>query len=282
MESDTGKIKVIEQKDESEPNINLAIGKIGYEPGSVYKIITLGTALDLGLINTNNTFNCSGTICKTAHGNISVKKAFEISCNDTFAHIGKMAGYDNLMKYSINQGLYKRVFDYYGNNKNEAEGIKPAEDAGINNISIGQCMNVTPIQLLGAVNTVINNGVYIKPYIIDGITDKDDNVIKKFNTSETRVYSETTSKILKDMMRNVVVNGTGKNALIENTITGGKTGSSTGNDNCTHGWFAGYFELNGKSYTMVVFVPQLNDNKLGGGNTAAPVFKDIVLALKDK
>lgn len=282
MESDSGKVKVLEQKDESDSNINLAIGQMGYEPGSVYKIITLGTALDLGLININSTFNCNGKICKSVHGNISVEKAFEISCNDTFAQIGQKVGYNNLMKYSVNQGLYSRILNYYGNNKDEAAGVKPVQSGGMNNISIGQCMNVTPIQMMGAVNTVINNGIYVKPYIIEGISDTNDNIIKSYTVNGKRIYSETTAKILKNMMRSVVINGTGKNALIENIMTGGKTGSSTGNDNCTHGWFAGYFELDGKDYTMVVFVPELTGDNLGGGNTAAPVFKDIVVSLKNK
>ena len=142
-------------------------------------------------------------------------------------------------------------------------------------------MNVTPIQMLGAINTVTNNGIYVKPYIVETIIDKNDNTIKEFKTEEKRIYSETTSKILKNAMREVVVNGTGKNAYIEDIFTGGKTGSATGNNNHTHGWFAGYFELNGKEYTMVIFTPEIQDQSLGGGDTAAPIFKDIVLALNN-
>ena len=76
-------------------------------------------------------------------------------------------------------------------------------------------MNVTPIQMLGAINTVTNNGIYVKPYIVETIIDKNDNTIKEFKTEEKRIYSETTSKILKNAMREVVVNGTGKNAYID-------------------------------------------------------------------
>ena len=72
IESDTGKIRALMQKDESEANINLGIEQIGYEPGSIYKIITLGSAIDMGLLNINNHFMCTGQICKTAHGNLSV------------------------------------------------------------------------------------------------------------------------------------------------------------------------------------------------------------------
>ncbi len=281
MESDTGKIRALKQKDESEPNINLAIGQIGYEPGSVYKIITLGCALDMGLTNINNTFYCKGEICKTIHGNLTVEEAFKISCNDIFAQIGKKVGYDKLMTYSKEMGLYNSVLNYKEKDKDEGVGVKPKESDGMNNIAIGQCMNVTPLQILGAVNTAVNNGVYVKPYIVEGISDVNDNIIKFFNTTQKRVYSETTSKIVKQLMREVVINGTGKNAFIDNNYTAGKTGTATGS-NAAHGWFAGYFEMDNKTYTMVVFVPDLKDENLGGGNTAAPIFKEIVLNLNKK
>lgn len=288
MESDSGKIKCMTQKDESEANINLGIEQMGYEPGSIYKIITLSSALDSGIININDTYTCTGQICKTPHGKITIEKAFEISCNDVFAQIGAKLGYDKLMKYSKLQGLYNRVLNFSGNNKNEAIGVMPKEESGINNISIGQCMNVTPLQMLGAINTIVNNGIYEKPYIIEAILDKDENVIKEFNSEEKKVYSETTAKLVQNAMKQVVKNGTGKNADINGMNVGGKTGSSTGSNGKTHGWFIGYFEKDNKKYTMIVFTPDIesikdsNNNEVGGGYTAAPIFKKIVEKLYDK
>ncbi|KJZ83073.1 hypothetical protein ClosIBUN13A_CONTIG83g01073 [Clostridium sp. IBUN13A] len=288
MESDSGKIKSMVQKDESEANINLGIEQMGYEPGSIYKIITLSSALECGIININDTYTCKGDICKTPHGKITVEKAFEISCNDVFAQIGSKLGYDKLMEYSKIQGLYNRVLNFAGTNRNEAMGIMPNEDSGMNNISIGQCMNVTPIQMLGAINTVVNDGVYEKPYIIEAILDKDENVVEEFKKDEKKVYSETTAKIVQNAMTEVVKNGTGKKAYMDNVIIGGKTGSATGSNGKTHGWFTGYFMKDNKKYTMIVFTPDIeliknaNNNDAGGGDTAAPIFKDIVEKLCDK
>ncbi|HEX9026737.1 MAG TPA: penicillin-binding transpeptidase domain-containing protein [Clostridium sp.] len=285
MEADTGKIRVMAQKDESAANINLGIQQIGYEPGSIYKVITLGAALDMGLININNTFTCTGKICKEPHGQLSVEQAFERSCNDIFAQIGSKVGYEKLMEYSKAQGLYDRVLNLESENRNEAKGVKPSKESGINNISIGQCMNVTPVQMLGAINTIVNNGVYEKPYIVESILDKDDNVVEDFKTDKKRVYSETTAKLIKNSMRQVVIKGTGIKAYIGDLDIGGKTGSSTGNEGQTHGWFAGYFSIGEKNYTMVVFTPEIesmkgsNNEDLGGGDTAAPIFKDIVKTL---
>jgi cell division protein FtsI/penicillin-binding protein 2 len=285
MEADTGKIRAMVQKDESAANINLGIEQIGYEPGSIYKVITLGAALDMGLININDTFVGTGKIDKKAFGKLTVEEAFEKSCNDIFAEIGTKVGYEKLMEYSEKLGLYNRVLNLEGNNRTEAEGVKPEKESGINNISIGQCMNVTPIQMLGAINSVVNNGIYEKPYIIDSILDKDDNIIKEFKTDTKRVFSDTTAKIIQNSMRQVVVKGTGIKAYIGNLDIGGKTGSSTGSEGKTHGWFAGFFSIGEKKYTMVVFTPDINSSKagdneeLGGGDTAAPVFKDIVKKL---
>lgn len=288
IESDTGKIRALVQKDESAANINLGIQQIGYEPGSIYKIVTLGAALDMGLVNVNNSFVCIGKICREAHGKLSVEQAFEKSCNDIFAEVGSLVGYDKLMEYSENQGLYNRVLNLEGGNRNEAKGVKPTKESGINNISIGQSMNVTPIQMLGAINTVINNGVYQKPYIIEGILDKDDNIVKEFNPEGKKIYSETTAKLIKNAMKEVVIKGTGINAYIKGMEIGGKTGSATGNEGQTHGWFAGYFNIGNKSYTMIVFTPEIKsrdgsiNEDLGGGDTAAPIFKDIVKILNNK
>lgn len=285
MEADTGKIRAMVQKDESAANINLGIQQIGYEPGSIYKVITLGAALDMGLMNINNTFSCNGKICKEVHGKLTVQQAFTKSCNDIFAEIGSKVGYEKLMEYSEKQGLYGRVLNLDSGNRNEAKGVKPLKEAGINNISIGQCMNVTPVQMLGAINTITNNGVYTKPYIVEQVLDKDGGVIKEFKTDKKRVYSETTAKLVKNSMRQVIINGTGIKAYIGDLDVGGKTGSATGSEKQTHGWFAGFFDIGEKKYTMVVFTPdikssdRIENEELGGGDTAAPIFKDIVKKL---
>lgn len=281
LESDSGKIRVLTQKDESQANINLGMQQSGYEPGSIFKVITLSSALEEGLISVDEKYNCKGHICKVAHGNISVESAFEKSCNDIFAQIGAKVGYDKLTGYSEKLGLYNRVLRLKDLDKNEAMGLKPSEEAGLDNISIGQCMNVTPLQMIGAINTIVNNGIYVKPFIVEAILNKDNKVIKNVETEKNRVYSETTSKIVKNAMKNVVLKGTGTKAAIDGMNIGGKTGSATGGNQKTHGWFVGYFTFDNKIYTMIVFTPDLegigeNNEEAGGGNTSAPIFKEIV------
>lgn len=290
LEPSTGKVRAMVQKDESEANINLGIGQLGFEPGSIFKIITEAIALNEGLINMNDKLYCSGAICSNggkshAHGSLTINEAFEVSCNDIFAKLGQSIGYEKMLKYTTNLGLYNKVLGLSGENREEAIGVMAKPSDGINNFAIGQCITVTPLQIAGAINAVVNDGIYVKPYFIEAIVDEDNNVIESIQNEGNRIFTSTTSKLVKNSMSNVIGKGTGIAAKIEGITQGGKTGTATGEGGgTTHGWFAGYFELDNKLYTLVVVAPNINGvdangNELGGGNTAAPIYRDIIKAL---
>lgn len=290
LEANTGKIKSMVQKDESEANINLGIGQLGLEPGSIFKVITEAIALNEGLVNVSDSFSCNGNICSNSgksysHGTLTLGNALEVSCNDIFAKVGQLIGYKNMLKYTTNLGLYNKVLGLAGENREEAIGVMAKQSDGISNFAIGQCITVTPLQIAGAINAVVNDGVYIKPSLIEAIVDEDNNVIESAQNEENRIFSSTTSKLVKNNMYDVIWQGTGSAAKIEGITQGGKTGTATGEGGATtHGWFAGYFELNGKIYTLVISVPNIkgvdqNGNELGGGNTAAPIYREIIKSL---
>lgn len=286
MKADTGKITAMVQKDESEANINLGIQGNGYEPGSIFKLITLGAALDKGIVTMQDRFTCTGEVCGLGiHGNQTVEEALLKSCNDVYAKIGAKVGYSTMMEYCKKLGLFSKVLNITGDGQNETAGISPEIEAGMNNISIGQCMTVSPLQILGATNTMVNKGEYIKPYILEEIVDKDDNTVKEYSTDKNRVFSTTTSRILIDGMKKVVDSGTGRMAKVQGINVGGKTGSAnTSTNNIINCWFSGYFEKDGKYYTMVVVLPNVNiENdegiEFGGSNTAAPIFGELVKEL---
>ena len=290
LEANTGKIKSMVQKDESEANINLGIGQLGLEPGSIFKVITEAIALNEGLVNVSDSFSCNGNICSNSgksysHGTLTLGDALEVSCNDIFAKVGQLIGYKNMLKYTTNLGLYNKVLGLAGENREEAIGVMAKQSDGISNFAIGQCITVTPLQIAGAINAVVNDGVYIKPSLIEAIVDEDNNVIESAQNEENRIFSSTTSKLVKNNMYDVIWQGTGSAAKIEGITQGGKTGTATGEGGATtHGWFAGYFELNGKIYTLVISVPNIkgvdqNGNELGGGNTAAPIYREIIKSL---
>lgn len=288
-EAKTGRIRAMVQKDETQANVNLGIGQLGYEPGSIFKVITEAIALDKGLISPTDKFQCTGEICSKngesyAHGLLSVEDALKVSCNDVFAKVGLEIGYSDMIDYLTKMGLFQPVLNLKGENRNEASGVKPTLENSMNNISIGQTVVVTPVQMAGLYNTVANNGVYIKPTIIESIVDDNDNVVKEFKESETRIFSETAARLTQETMSKVIWEGSGFEAKVEGVNIGGKTGTSTGSGGTNHGWFAGYFELNGEKYTIVVIAPNIGEKhpdgrELGGGNTGAPIFREIVTEL---
>lgn len=102
MESKTGKVRAMSQKDESQPNVNLVIEGGGYEPGSIFKVITLAAALEEGKVNMWNTFLCEGKKeqDRAKHNKITVAEAFRESCNDTFGMLGIKVGYESEMEYA--------------------------------------------------------------------------------------------------------------------------------------------------------------------------------------
>lgn len=283
-EADTGKIRAMVQKDETQANVNLGIEQLGYEPGSIFKVITETIALDMGLINPSDTFTCTGEICKTAHGTLTVEDALKISCNDIFAKIGAKIGYDDMIKYLEKMGMFEQVLNINSKNKNEASGVKPTIENSMNNISIGQTIMVTPIQMAGLYNAVVNDGVYIKPTMVESIVDNNNKVVKSFKETPIRIFSQTAAKIAQGSMKKVIEEGSGFEAKVSDVTVGGKTGTATGNGGTNHGWFAGFFEMDGKKYTIVTIAPEIGEKhpdgrELGGGNTGAPIFKDVVNAL---
>ncbi|SQB91674.1 peptidoglycanglycosyltransferase [Clostridium tetanomorphum] len=137
-------------------------------------------------------------------------------------------------------------------------------------------------------NTVINNGNYVKPQIIDAYVDKDNKELQTIGVEESKVISPYTVNTIKDIMKEVVERGTGRLAKVKGLEMGGKTGSTErievikSKDNneekkeYSDGWFIGYFKAKDKYYSAIVFVKNIDKNTEGGGNTAAPIFKDVV------
>lgn len=291
-EVDSGKVRALVQKDETQPNINLGMEQLGYEPGSIFKSFIEAIGLELGLITSKTAYPCTGQICSRngesfSHGTLTIEDAMAVSCNDIIAVVGRNVGYDNLMNYSEQIGLFQRVFNINGKSGSEATGVRPDESVGMNNLSIGQSIVVTPIQMMGLYNTIANDGIYVKPRIIEAIVDENNNIINEYKSEENRVFSETTAKITQETLVKAVNEGIGLQAKVEGVNIGGKTGTSTGQGRGDHGWYAGYFEYSGKKYSIVVLAPNLpkehpDGYNAGGANTGAPIFADIVRFITGK
>ncbi|SHE89415.1 peptidoglycan D,D-transpeptidase FtsI family protein [Clostridium fallax] len=286
VESKTGKIKALAQKDEKQVNILLG-GTYGYEPGSIFKILTAELALEEGIIKENEKIYCDGKNCfrngkSHAHGSIDLETAMKVSCNVFFQKLAMKIGYNDLYNFAKNQGVFSKVLGFQDERIGEAD-----LNGGVTNFSIGQSIVTTPLQMVSLLSTVVNDGTYVKPYIIDSILDEDNNTVKVFSSEDNKkVINEQTARKVKKDMKAVVETGSGYNAKIKGIDIGGKTGTANGN-NKDYGTFLGYFNIENQYYNMMVFVPGIEGKnaegeEMVGGNTAAPIFKDVISSITKK
>lgn len=300
MESDTGKILSMVNKDDSRPNINMGVSsKNGYFPGSIFKIVTTAAALDNNISYENKLYKRNKSIVE--HNNresMTLKEAVICSSNDIFYQVGEEVGFKNIYKYAQKFGLLDPVLGLNDEVNGKFEVSTPVKNDEVRFSAIGQKIRITPLEAINIANVVVNNGVLVKPYIIDSIVNDENDEIKKINTENEKIIKSSTAMILKNMMIGVVENenGTGKLAKIKDIKVGGKTGTSeyyevenSKREKHSDGWFVGFFTLNGKEYSSVVLTRDIDwrDRSLGGknedgGTTSAPIFADVVSTLKEK
>lgn len=231
-----------------------------YEPGSVFKLITVSAALDSGSVTMDNTYFCAGykevagnkIHCwkRTAggHGSQTLANAIKHSCNPAMIEVGQQTGVENFTTYFDRFGLGDLTgIDLPG----EATGIHyTADNMGIAELSssaFGQTFKVTTIQLITGLSAALNGGNLMQPYIVRQVIDSDHNIVETTEpTVKRQVISEETSEKICYMGEQVVAGGsdaTGRNAAIPGYRIGGKTGTSEKLDN---------FDENGIQYGNVL------------------------------
>ncbi len=223
--------------------INRALSE-AYEPGSVFKPITVAMALEEGIISMDDHFQCGGSYqqsgwpkpirChkRSGHGDQDLTKAVGNSCNVALMTIAERMGPDIMWKYFEDFGL----FDYTGIDlAGEGDEVFWAESTfkgptgsqSVATSSFGQRFKVTPIQMITAFAAVINGGHLLEPYVVQSISDQDGNTVFYHETQEVRqVISESTSDKVRGILESVVANDSGHNASQSGYRIGGKTGTS--------------------------------------------------------
>ncbi len=229
-----------------------------YEPGSVFKIITLSMALEEGVTDINDSFYCGGSIQVTGddeprncwkrqgHGAQTLTQAVQHSCNVAFINLGVRVGARSFYKYAEAFGFLNLPEDTSAI-PSARTGIDIAGESGSiwwsqdlfyqsNNLSqlaaasFGQTFTVTPIQMITAVSACINGGYLMKPYLVKEVQGDDGEVLSTNQPTVVRqVISEDTSATVRNILERVVgdpVDGTGKNAYVAGYSIGGKTGTS--------------------------------------------------------
>lgn len=264
-----------------------------YEPGSVFKTFVASAALEENIVTTSTTFNCTGSIqvkdhkmnCHyhPGHGLQTFTQGLENSCNPFFITVGQKLGVHNYFKYFQAFGFTDKTGidlpgeampQYY---KEDQYGIVELSSA-----SFGQTNSLTPIQVCTGLCAVANGGTLLKPYIVSEIKDENGNTVKKTEKTEVRrVISEKTSKTVREMMKSVVDNGTGKNGYVAGYRVGGKTGTSTKLAESTDGKtkyivsFGAIAPADNPEIAMLIIIDEPNQD-LGGGALCAPIAAEVI------
>ncbi len=273
-----------------------------YEPGSVFKIITLATGLECGAVDpATSAFYCGGSInvlgrtdplnCANiyGHGDINLAEAAKYSCNVAFVTIGQMIGAETFYKYIRAFGLFDRTgVDLAG----ESDSLWWSDDVFFDKTnlsqlaaaSFGQTFTITPMQLITAVSAVANGGYLMEPYFVSEFLNADGTVASQREPKVIRqVVSEQTSKTCCEILEGVVnePDGTGSNAYVPGYRVAGKTGTSEDVVyEAVHGTkkyicsFLGFAPADDPQVAVLVLLenpgPE-NKYSIGGGTMAAPV-----------
>ncbi len=282
MESKTGRIRAMY----STYGWNTVVMSY-FEPGSMMKPITYSIAKQNNLIFEDDEFHCDGRIKPVedvnvvirdtqSHGDLKLPDAFAHSCNVATVIIARRMN-EILGRY----GIYKFLRRFGFGSKTgidlpgEISGVlkKPNEWSRIDfaEIAIGQGIGTTPIQLITAVNAIVNDGILVAPRLVGKAE------------VERRVISVETARFVKKLMRKVVTDGTGKKANSNLVEIAGKTGTAQKAipgegyiEGKFYSSFIGFFPYDDPKYTMLVIIDEPSNGKYYGGDVAAPLFRRIV------
>ncbi|OUU26594.1 MAG: peptidoglycan glycosyltransferase [Verrucomicrobia bacterium TMED44] len=270
-----------------------------YEPGSTFKIVAVGGAMNEGLVTEHNIIDCTQSTIRRGNrnlrlpsdhhplGKISVSKVVQKSSNRGAARLGILLGTTRLYEYCLAFGFGQKTnFGIGGERKGILHAPERWDGLTITRLPIGHAVSVTPMQVHAAMSAVANEGVLMKPQFISRVFDNTGKTIVPFDPKPVRkVISSSVSRKLSQMLVSVVSNeGTARRAVIEGFSVAGKTGTTQkiieGKYSNRHhvASFVGYFPANDPRVviTVVVDEPKMKKGFLGyGGVVAAPSFQRV-------
>ncbi len=261
-------------------------------PGSTFKIITAAAALK-NLPDVEKTvFTCTGATQvldqvitdygMSQHGDITLDRAFRVSCNNAFAQMALMVGDAALRKtaedFGFNDNFLFRDFVV----ENSVYPTRDRTNVQIAWSGVGQSQIVaTPLHMCMVAAAIANDGVMMEPRLLSLVESASGTVRLRFSQKAYRtVCTPEIAETIADYMKDVVKNGTGTRAQVSGLTIAGKTGSAESSLDgraVTHGWFVGYIEDDAYPYAVSVLVEEGGS----GGTVAAPVAQKVFTYLRD-
>ncbi len=278
---------------ERNPRLNRAIGD-NFPPGSLFKVIVSADALEDGrtpetvipapdvltLPQTSTPLRNFGNSSCSSSQEQPLIDALTISCNTAFAQLGIDLGEDRVREMAEAFGLDGERFEIPL--EVAPSGVGDIESAAaLGQTSIGQRdVRMTPLQAALVAATVANDGVQMKPYLVDQVQAPDLTVIDSTQPEEWREpISEDVANQLTEMMVSVVANGSGRAARIQGVEVAGKTGTAQVSPEVPdHTWFMGFAPADDPKIAVAVFVANGGGT---GGERSAPIAGDVMQAYLD-
>ena len=284
---------IISGEDDSADLYNRATQSL-YAPGSTFKIVTLAAALDTGTVEPDDVYSSPGKIeignapvtnyNKTKHGKITVAQATAYSSNTVFAQIAVELGAEDLVSYAEAFGFNDA--DNLIQDFSLTDSLMPDPDemttwetawagagqpVGEHDSPAGP--QVTVMQMAVAMAAIANDGVAMKPYVVEKVLSPSGSTVAK-TTSEIygQVISEETAKTEQEILESVVTGGTGTAAQISGATVIGKTGTAETSNELSDAWFVGTAEAGGESVTVAIVIEEGDS----GGGVAAPAAKEVL------
>lgn len=260
-----------------------------YEPGSTFKIITAAAGLEEGVVSPSDRFSCPGfkivedrrIRCHkvSGHGAEDFVEGTMNSCNPVFIEVGLRLGIDNFCKYFEKFGLLgKTGIDLPGEAATIMHKKENMGQVELATVSFGQSFQITPMQLVATVSSIINGGKRVTPHFGVEVRDDEGTLYEKFfYPLGDQIVSGETSETMRGILEKVVDGGSGKNAFIEGYHIGGKTATSETLPRSANKYISSFLGFAPASDPQVIGMVVIN-NPQGvyyGGTIAAPVMRDI-------
>lgn len=261
-----------------------------YEPGSAFKIVTATAAFEHNALELSHRFYCPGykivadrriRCHKTqGHGSQDFTEAIMNSCNPAFMEIGGRTGIEAMYETFRALGLFKKTgIDLPGEASSIMHKEENVKEVELATISFGQSFQITPLQLMCAVSTVINGGTGITPHFVTEIVNNAGVTVKTVDgIGETGVISEATSQTMRTVLEKVVSEGTGHNAYVEGFCIGGKTATSEKLPRRSGKYIASFIGFAPAKNPEVIAMVIIDEPEglYYGGTIAAPVMGDLM------
>jgi peptidoglycan glycosyltransferase len=275
-----------------------------YPPGSTFKVVTTTAALDSGrytpnsVIVGNSPLKVSGVPLENdgnaSYGPVSLTKGLTLSINTVFAQVGQNVGIGTMAKYMKRFGFYspppldlpanemtasgERLFTAHGSHL-----LSPTSNLiDLGRMSIGQDkLTVTPLQMAMVASAVADNGTLMTPHLSTRAVNQVGQTVAHFNPGVySHVMKASTALELRQMMTNVVEEGTGTAANLQGLNAAGKTGTAevgAPGSNLDDAWFIGLAPV---SHPKIAVAVELDSIPHGfGGTYAAPIAAQVMKQL---